>query len=512
MISFNRLLTLLLIFFLLFSLFSPQQQSLTTNPINQFSFPLSKDHSIIIRAVNYLKNQQNEDGSIGGLSVSSWVAMAFASVNDNSYEFDRLTSYLLDSIEELQDSEKATDWQRHILGIFARNNSQVRTKNQVLTDKLWSFYHNHQFGEENNIYDDCFGLFSLTCLTNRSINQTVLQNLQFTILEKQQSNGGWNDVDTTTLAIMALRITGLPNNASQLLHAYHYLKNHLNSSGGFTSWGSTNTASTAWAISALNTFNETMKQLIWNSSSSPLEYLLRMQQPDGSFNYTESSKLHPEWMTAYAIIALRGKSYPVTFFYTDDDQTNEPNDSTNDEPNEQQDEEENNPTTPNQKQNHSKNNQPYFYIRSPHLNGIYINNFFISMNTKKPILIGNITISIKTNAPIDQVLFSINDRPYQKDQTSPFSFTYQSTVFFETITVKAYGFAIQKNLTEHKLISWIQQLQQTHTDKTYHLNKSYLQNLKEFTQWLIPLHYEDFQSYLVLNPTYPFKKMVKKND
>ena len=291
------------------------------SPPDYTSFPLHKNHPIIINAINYLKNQQAPEGSIGGFSISPWVSMAFASVGDNSESFDRLTQYLFTSMNKLNDSEKATDWQRHILGLAARNNSLVQSKKAVFTEKIMSFYTNNQFGKEQNIYDDCFGLFALSCLTNNSINQTIQSNLKHSILNMQKDNGGWNDVDTTALALMALNIVGEPKNSSYILNAVNFLKNNQHPSGGFTSWGSTNTASTAWALSALTTLNASLDEYIWNSSvHNAVDFLLSMQHPNGSFKYTNSSAFNPEWMTAYAIIALRGKSFPVTILSSDNTQ------------------------------------------------------------------------------------------------------------------------------------------------------------------------------------------------
>lgn len=465
------------------------------SPPDYTSFPLHKNHPIIISAINYLKKQQAPDGSIGGFSVSPWVSMAFASVDDNSESFDRITQYLFNSMNNLNNSLKATDWQRHILGLAARNNFLVQSKKEFFTEKIMSFYTNNQFGEEQNIYDDCFGIFVLSCLTNSSINQTIQSNLKYSILNMQKDNGGWNDVDTTALALMALNIVGEPKNSSYILNAVNFLKNNQHSSGGFTSWGSTNTASTAWALSALTTLNTSFNEFIWNSSvHNAVDFLLSMQQPNGSFNYTNSSALNPEWMTAYAIIALRGKSYPVTFLFSDntqDDNSNTDGDSDDviDEENDKTDD------VPRSNDN-LRDNQPYFYVDSPVLTGIHFNDKFIQMPTKKPVLIGVVNFSIRTNASIDFVAFYINNGLYHIDSTYPYNCTYRSENFCKYLKLTVQGFSIQKNITIEKLAGRIILLKNAQEKGHFH---SYLKEVNMFKNWLFPNHYVDTHSYWYFN-------------
>lgn len=465
--------------------------------VQQIPFPLPSTHPMISKAISFLKNQQSNDGSIGGLTISPWVSMAFASVNDKSASFDRLTQYLLQSIDSLNESGKATDWQRHILGITARNNSLIQTKKSYFTEKLWSLYNDQQFGKIGNIYDDFFGLFALTSLTNNSLNQTIRINLRSTILEKQQGNGGWNDVDTTSMAIMALRITGLPEESPALKEAYSYLMDKLDISGGFTSWGSVNTASTSWAISALTTLNKTANQLIWNATPfSPLEFLMDMQQPDGSFNYTNSTNLNPIWMTAYAIIALRGQSFPITVLHSLNNQTqNENNDNQN------QNEKNifnSNESYPNQKDNPSSH--PYFYVHSPNINGIYFNDKFIHSSIKKPLIIRSTNVTVRTNASIDRVLFYINNDIYHIDTTKPFSCRLKSNQFLSHIKLTVHGITIQKNITTQNLMQWIKEYEQIKKECNSSTISTFLNFINRFHHWLIPYHYTDTTTYWYLNP------------
>jgi prenyltransferase beta subunit len=502
----NNLIILIIISSFIFLSFEPFTEGNALS-MNNPTFPLPKDHPVITHAISYLKNQQQSDGSIGGISISSWVAMAFASVNDTSPSFDHLTDYLLSSIERVNESEKATDWQRHILGLAARNNSRIQQKKPFLTEKLWSFYSNHQFGEENNIYDDCFGVFSLACLKNNTINQTVATKIKQTILEKQEDNGGWNDVDTTALAIMALRIIGITEDSDAIQSAVNFLKDQQEANGGFTSWGAPNTASTAWAISALTTLNTSMNEFIWNvPPPTALDFLLNLQQSDGSFKYTESSHLNPEWMTAYAIIALRGKSFPVTILFSDEkDAGDSSNQNESDDSKEGTKKDEDDKTEQiDSFQNNTNQNQPYFYVHSPRINGIYLNNRFFHLSTKKPVLIGSTTFTIHTNATLDMVVFSINNQVYHIDNSHPYRCTYQADKFVQHLHLYVHGYKMRSNLTEQQIHEWIVQIKQAkQQSKNCYYNSTLLKKLNDFNQWLILEQYTDHQSYWYVNPLKP---------
>ncbi len=181
-----QILGFVMIINILLLIFTPLLSS-KTSILDESFFPLSENNPTIQQAITYLKKHQANDGSIGGFHISPWVSMAFATVNDDSDEFDKLADYLLSTIDLLNQSGKPSDWQRHILGILARNNSIIHTKTPWLTDKLLSFYQEKQFGESNNIYDDCFGLFALTSITNNTLNQTMITSKTFAVFIQSRS-------------------------------------------------------------------------------------------------------------------------------------------------------------------------------------------------------------------------------------------------------------------------------------------------------------------------------------
>jgi prenyltransferase beta subunit len=122
----------------------------------------------------------------------------------------------------------------------------------------------------------------------------------------------------TAAAILALKAVGLSSTDLQIQKALSYLKTTQNSDGGFaydptSSYGTaSDSSSTAWVLWALNALN--IDQVSWNKDGyTPFEYLTSTQIQNGSFEYQKGSgenSLSPT-NTAYAVIALEGKSLPL---------------------------------------------------------------------------------------------------------------------------------------------------------------------------------------------------------
>ena len=82
------------------------------------NYPLPQDDEVIVKALNFLENQQLEDGSIGGFVISAWVIMAISAANKDPYNWGNLVNYLAEK-SSLLDPKKATDWEK----TYSCNNS-----------------------------------------------------------------------------------------------------------------------------------------------------------------------------------------------------------------------------------------------------------------------------------------------------------------------------------------------------------------------------------------------------
>jgi hypothetical protein len=291
---------------------------LLNNPINinvaeannQGSFPFNPSDFEITNALEYLKNQQSEDGGIAGVTVTAWAAMAISSAEENLNDWGDLIDYLEEKSTVL-DPDKATDWERHALAVIACKKNPRNFAGIDFIEKIISFYDGTQFDEESILYDDYFGII---CLISSGFNTTdlIIKNTKSYIISKQDDNGGWGDADSTAGAIMSLIVAGETSNSKIIKDGLSHLKTLQTNDGGFRSWSETNAASTAWAVMAISSTNNNPTSNEWKKNGNdPITYLLSLQQEDGSFNWAKDKKVNPEWMTAYAITALLGKKYPV---------------------------------------------------------------------------------------------------------------------------------------------------------------------------------------------------------
>ncbi|MER2599274.1 MAG: prenyltransferase/squalene oxidase repeat-containing protein [Caldilineales bacterium] len=139
------------------------------------------------------------------------------------------------------------------------------------------------------------------------------------------SDGGWgwtagivSDVDSSALAIQALRAAGQSPNAPAITHGLAWLRTVqlTNDDGGFASspqqsWAvDSNTNSTAFAMQGILAAAQDPISSTWTvNSSTPLAFLLSRQLPNGAFVYTDPPA--NLFATQQAVPALVGKPYPL---------------------------------------------------------------------------------------------------------------------------------------------------------------------------------------------------------
>ncbi|HHF58912.1 MAG TPA: hypothetical protein ENL44_01780, partial [Thermoplasmatales archaeon] len=299
---------------------------LTTSTVNADpeKFPYSPSSDVIARALNFLRSKQSEDGKIGDPATTTWAAMAICAANENIESWNNLVDYLEECINCL-DHEKATDWERHALAIVACNENPRNFGGVDFVEKIETFYDGEQIGDRNLLNDDFWGIIALiSCGVDRE--NSLIQNVKRYIIEHQNEDGGWgvsregtSDVDSTSAAIMALIACGENKSSDVVQKGLDFLRSKQSSEGGFTSWGITNSASTSWAMMAICAAGENPNNWIKNGRS-PVDYLLNLQNDDGSFRWNESIDMNAEWMTSYAIPALLGKYYPVNIYQSQENQ------------------------------------------------------------------------------------------------------------------------------------------------------------------------------------------------
>ncbi len=125
-------------------------------------------------------------------------------------------------------------------------------------------------------------------------------------------HGSSSDVDDTGAALQALADAGARNGRS-LGAAAGYLIRSQNLDGGFPQQygGESNAQSTAWAVQGLIAAGRNLNAVRRRSSRSPIGYLESLLAPGGSIRYSRTGAQTPVWVTAQALIALAGKTFPV---------------------------------------------------------------------------------------------------------------------------------------------------------------------------------------------------------
>jgi energy-coupling factor transport system substrate-specific component len=129
----------------------------------------------------------------------------------------------------------------------------------------------------------------------------------------QSADGGWgwrrgiaSDADDTAAAIQALRAAGVAPGSTTIRRGLAFLRARQNPDGGFESaeGRGSNVQTTAWAIQAYLAAGRA-------APAGARAFLLRLQRSDGSFRYSARYVTTPVWVTAYAVAALAGRSYPL---------------------------------------------------------------------------------------------------------------------------------------------------------------------------------------------------------
>ncbi len=289
--------------------------------ITAWVYPLQTGDTQIADALYYLRltQAQQSNGSIGGFSVAGWVVMAIAAAGQDPDSWttggNSIVDYLRDNAGSNLDANKATDWERSILAIVAAGKNPRSFGGINYVDTLLAFYDGSQIGDDTLLNDDFWGILALAAIGE---GQTIIQASKDFIISNQNGNGGWglavgssSDADNTAAAVSALIAAGVSPDSQTIVDALSYLKSQQQSNGGFVSEGATNSAVDAWVISAIVDAGQSPVGDEWRrSGKTPIEHLLSLQDADGFFNYTAGVESQPVWMTAYAILALMGKSWP----------------------------------------------------------------------------------------------------------------------------------------------------------------------------------------------------------
>jgi hypothetical protein len=177
----------------------------------------------------------------------------------------------------------------------------ARLRNHRLDDGSWP-------GQVN---PTSFGILALAASGSRG----GLARSAAWLRSAQNADGGWgfargaaSDPDSTGAALQALAAAG--GSAGAVANGVGWLRRSQAPGGGFAVAGGTpNAQSTAWAIQGLIAGGVSPSAV--RNGASPLDYLASVRAPDGHFRYSASSDQTPVWVTGQALVAARGKAFPL---------------------------------------------------------------------------------------------------------------------------------------------------------------------------------------------------------
>ncbi len=284
------------------------------------AYPLQTSDTEIVDALDYLRDAQLADGSIGGFGDSAWVVMAIAAAGEDPDSWNAGGPSVVDYLAaNAGEAASASDYSRMILAIVAADEDQTNFGGMDFVSLLQAEYNEGQIGSLSLLNDDFWGVMALVSAGIGVSDTTVANSVAF-IKSNQNADGGWSwgvgqasDVDDTAAAIMALIAAGEPQGSTAIQDGLAFIKSQQMDNGGFESWGATNSGTDSWGINAIAAAGQDPTDAAWLSGSgnSSVDDLLTFQNVSGSFDWQSGNPLSPEKMTADAILALLGQPYPV---------------------------------------------------------------------------------------------------------------------------------------------------------------------------------------------------------
>jgi hypothetical protein len=149
--------------------------------------------------------------------------------------------------------------------------------------------------------------------------ESVPQNAIDYLIGLQGQDGGWGSVDSTGIALQALIAAGVAPGNQAITDGVAYLQATMSATGGWESFGSFSTNSTAYAIQGLLAAGVDLTANEWLiNGRTPLGILASYQKTDGPFvvNWSVGTGYNPAadnlFATQQAVPALLSATYPYT--------------------------------------------------------------------------------------------------------------------------------------------------------------------------------------------------------
>jgi len=242
-----------------------------------------------------------------------WITMALKAAGETNIPLGHLRSV---------SGNLATDYAKTILALASVGENPKTFSNVDYVAKLKTYLTDNQMGDKNLLNDDAWSILALASVGE--VNSPEAAAAKNFLLANQNADGGWSysvgagsDTNDTAAAIMALLEAGVSNGNSVITAALAYLQSAQNIDGGisYQLGSNSDSGSDSWVISAL--IKAGINPSSWNQNgNNPVTHLQSLQDDDGGFWWVTpgTSEWNNKAMTAFAVIALSNKTYPVGYY------------------------------------------------------------------------------------------------------------------------------------------------------------------------------------------------------
>jgi Prenyltransferase and squalene oxidase repeat len=278
------------------------------------------------RELSFLTGAQNANGGFGGAKgqasgelYTAWAAMGLVAAGRDPAGVRSGGHSVLDSLRsEAATLEGLGDAERTVLAVSACGASAYSFAHRnLVSEVLAARAPDGSFEHQVNL--TAFAIFGLRAVGHSSGFSAVREAAGW-IERQQNSDGGFgfgahgspSDVDDTAAGLQAL-VDARARNQHVLAAAAGFLIRSQNLDGGYPqqAGGESNAQSTAWAVQGLIAAGRDPGSVRRRGSRSPVGYLESLLSPGGSIRYSRTGAQTPVWVTAQALIALAGRTFPV---------------------------------------------------------------------------------------------------------------------------------------------------------------------------------------------------------
>jgi energy-coupling factor transport system substrate-specific component len=268
-------------------------------------------------AANWLESAQNSDGGFGSspgdessAALTGWAMLGLEAAGRNPFDVSRSGHSAIDFLRgHLDEVSSAGDLARTIVALEGAGADPRSFGGRDLVSALL------ERRADNGSYAGWPGTTSFAVVALRAAGaESGLDGTIAWLAKVQNDDGGWGDVpgqpsnaDVTGSAMQAL------SGSKAAQRGLSYLRKHQRSSGGFELGdnGGVNSQSTAWAAQGMTAVGADPAS-DGSGGKSALDYLAARQAGDGHYSYSESSDQTPVWVTSQVLVAVAGKSLPLS--------------------------------------------------------------------------------------------------------------------------------------------------------------------------------------------------------